>query len=230
MVENQTLIGNGSKTSLIKNTLKRTPLYALYEVYKSEQISREWLKAGKPVPTPSCVKQRIIKDYAERFDLPIFVETGTYLGEMVDAVKDMFDEIYSIELGQDLYQRACKRFAKANHIRILQGDSGEVLKDVLSQVKRPCLFWLDGHYSADITAKGDLETPIQKELFHISQHSMRSSDVILIDDARLFTGSNDYPDVCSLEDWAESNGFDRFRIEDDIIRIHRSLEKRPQFL
>jgi len=142
---------------------------------------------------------------------------------MVNAVKDIFDEIYSIELGMELSQQAKKRFANAKHITILQGDSGEVLKDVLAYVEKPCLFWLDSHYSAGITSKGNLTTPIQKELVHILNHPMVHSHRILIDDARSFTGEGDYPSIRFLQDLVTSAGFDNFQVKDDIIRIYKQV-------
>ena len=166
-------------------------------------------------------KQRVIKDYARRFDLPVFVESGTHVGNMVEAVREDFQDIYSIELAPALAAQASARFAGLSHIHLVQGDSGEILGEVLAGIERPCVFWLDGHYSAGITAKGPLETPIEKELGHIAAHALAHQHVILIDDARLFTGAGDYPHVRQLEDWAARAGFTSCTIEDDIIRIHR---------
>lgn len=205
----------------VKAFLRQTPLFALYRNYRARISYWKWVIAGRPVPVPDLVKQETVKRYAKRFDLHIFVETGTCLGEMVSAVKDLFDEIYSIELGMELYQNAKRRFADAKHITILQGDSGEVLKEVLAEVKKPCLFWLDAHYSAGITVKGNTQTPIQQELSHILKHSMLDH-VILIDDARDYIGQHDYPTIQALKDWTKLAGFDRFEVKDDIIRIHRS--------
>ena len=43
---------------------------------------------------------------------------------------------------------------------ILQGDSTDVLPEVVEKMDEPTLFWLDGHYSGGITASGEQETPI----------------------------------------------------------------------
>lgn len=40
----------------------------------------------------------------------VFIETGTYLGDMVWAMKDVFKQIYSIKLSDDLYKKAVKKF------------------------------------------------------------------------------------------------------------------------
>ncbi len=180
---------------------------------------KNWIQSGKPIPPPHIVKVQAIKEYARKYKISTFVETGTYLGDMVYAIKDDFDKIFSIELGQELFFNAQKRFSSQKHITIWQGDSGEVIKDVLSRINTPCLFWLDGHYSEGITAKGDLDTPISNELLHIFNHSLAHQQIILVDDARCFTGTNDYPTTEALADAVKKSGFNNFEVEDDIFRI-----------
>jgi len=95
-----------------------------------------------------------VLQYARQFDLRVLVETGTYLGEMVDAMRTAFGRVYSIELDQELYWRAVQRFAGRGSVTIVQGDSSKVLPQLLAELAEPVLFWLDGHYSAGVTAKG----------------------------------------------------------------------------
>ena len=88
-------------------------------------------------------------------------------------------------------------------------------------------FWLDGHYSSDfqlgtdyiITAKGAKDTPIFEELKPIiSSSSFRH--MMLIDDARLFTGNEDYLTKKQLQQFVKYNLPDYiFSIKKDIIRI-----------
>ncbi len=152
--------------------------------------------------------------------LDIFVETGTYKGNMVQAMKKKSKKIYSIELNETFYRNARKKFAKNNHISILFGDSSVRLKEILPKIDKPCLFWLDAHYSGEGTAKGDLETPIMEEMNLILNHS-NLKHVILIDDARLFIGKNDYPTIEKIKNLVFKNRKDwLFIIKDDIIRIH----------
>ena len=70
-----------------------------------------WHLDGRPVPPPHVVKQRVVLDYQRRYRLRTFVETGTFTGEMVHAVRHRFDEIVSIELAEPLYRAAKARFA-----------------------------------------------------------------------------------------------------------------------
>lgn len=181
---------------------------------------RKWIKSGKPLPGPHFYKQKVVKYYARKFSPEIFIETGTYQGDMIHAVKKKFNQIYSIELNEALYRNAKKRFVKNNHISIIYGDSTVQLKIILPNIDKPCLFWLDAHYSGGSTAKGDLETPIMEEMNLILNHS-NLKHIILIDDARLFIGKNDYPSIEKVKNLVFKYHKDwLFIIKDDIIRIH----------
>lgn len=155
------------------------------------------------------MKQSIIKQYLNH---RVFIETGTYQGKTVSDLKDHVDEIHSIELGYDLYKKASEMFKDDPHIHIHHGDSSDILESIIPD--EPCLFWLDGHYSEGITVKGKLNTPIRKELDIILNH--RSDHTILIDDARHFTGENDYPTIGEIMELAKDRNFE---LKQDIIRI-----------
>ena len=185
----------------------------------------KWRRNGCPVPPPHIVKQKTVIQYAKLFCVSILVETGTFSGEMISSVKGVFKEIYSIELDPLLFENARRRFAGKPHIHLLNGDSAAVLSEVLDELKEPALFWLDGHYSGEGTAKGEIETPIKAELAQILEHAV-PQHVILIDDARMFTGENDYPTLDELK--AQVHAFSEdlgFEVEADIIRIHKMPRK-----
>jgi hypothetical protein len=181
----------------------------------------QWEKNGSALPMPHYGKQLVVAEYAARFAPPVLVETGTYTGRMVYAMLDRFEEIYSIELDPTLAAKAAERFAAYRHVHIIQGESSRVLPQVLKDVARPCLFWLDAHYSGGATAKADLETPIMRELAVILNHEAAAHHVVLIDDARCFDGTHDYPQMASLcrfilgkrPTW-------EFEVCRDIIRTH----------
>ncbi|MGB7539539.1 MAG: hypothetical protein WBM17_13450 [Anaerolineales bacterium] len=201
-----------------KQFLKGLPVYP---AFRDARILLGWILAGRPVPPPRRIKQRVLRGYAGKYHLPIFVETGTYRGDMVEAVKRDFEQVYSIELGAELHRQAQARFASDRHVTILQGDSGEVLRGLLARIDRPALFWLDSHFSDADTARSALITPIRSELDHILAHPLAQRHVILIDDARLFNGEDDYPTIDSLNAVLARAGFPACRVQDDIIRIHR---------
>ena len=180
-----------------------------------------WKLKGRPVPAPHAVKQMINKYYAEKFQPLVFIETGTYKGEMIESVLNYFPRIISIELDPKLAQRAKDKFSSVSHVTILQGDSGELLPKVLTTIEEPCLFWLDAHYSGGITGKADSETPIIKEVKAILDHSCLDH-IILIDDAREFTGNKDYPTLEELRQTIQSRQKNwRMSVKSDVIRIHK---------
>ena len=171
------------------------------------------------MPPPHYVKQIQIKELANKFNAQIFVETGTYQGDMIYAMRDVFKQLYSVELGEELCKKAQKRFKSLKHIQIFQGDSADVLPSIMKLLKERCLFWLDGHYSAGITALGDKETPIYSELNTIF-NAEDFGHVILIDDARCFIGKNDYPKLLELKEFVKSKKSSlSFNVENDIIQI-----------
>ncbi|MFA5022983.1 MAG: hypothetical protein WC385_00090 [Candidatus Paceibacterota bacterium] len=180
----------------------------------------KWQLKGRPLPPPQIVKQKLIKKCARRYHCQILVETGTCLGDTIDRLKNDFQQIFSIELSPELFRQAQKRFEQDPHINLFQGDSGEVLPSILPKLNKPTIFWLDGHYSGGVTAKAGVNTPIIKELGAILNNPA-INQVILIDDARLFIGQNDYPSLRELADFIASRGKYEFKIKNDVIIIQR---------
>jgi hypothetical protein len=164
------------------------------------------------------VKQLAVQYYQRKYNSNILVETGTYLGDMVWAQKDYFKKIYSIELGLELWENAVNRFKDYPYIFILQGDSGQTLNEVIPLLDEIAVFWLDGHYSAGITAKGEKECPIFEELEAVFKSDL--NHILLIDDAMLFDGTADYPTMTELERFVFDNRPEsNIEVKDDIIRV-----------
>lgn len=165
--------------------------------YQQIIIYIKWLIKGRPVPPPDIVKEKILEKYARRYTPKIFIETGTYYGDKIYALKHLFSEIISIELDKKLYEKAKQRFKDSSNIHLIQGDSSAILPKILPNIKETILFWLDAHYSGGVTARGTKETPISSELKSIMNIHPKGN-IILIDDARLFVGNNDYPSIDEL--------------------------------
>jgi hypothetical protein len=179
---------------------------------------RRWKREGRPVPPPPEVKKRVLLSYARDFGLRTFIETGTFLGDTTAAVRPHVDRVVTIEISSDLAEQARTRFASHTNVQVLEGDSGKLLPAILDELREPALFWLDGHYSGGITARGDEDTPVRTELHAILEHPVRKH-VILIDDARDFRGGA-YPTVGEVAEIVRSHpsGYD-FDVRDDIIRL-----------
>ena len=178
---------------MLKNYLKQTKAYPLLRFLKSYLEAVLWFFGSKQrVSPPALFKRAVIKQHTKKFSPSIFVETGTYLGDTVAAVKNLFSEVHSIELGENLAKEAQKRFARRKNIHIHQGDSSKILPKILAVVHGPYLFWLDAHFSEGITVGDDEHLPLVKEIKTILEHWQPGS-VILIDDARLMGKQKGYP-------------------------------------
>jgi hypothetical protein len=201
------------------HALQRSADTALFG-YRARRLV-PWILENRPVPPPHCYKALVVKWYRRKYSLRALIETGTYHGAMLEAVRWDFDRIYSIELDNTLFTAAVARFARSQHIAILQGDSGSLLPQLLSSLHEPCLFWLDAHYSGGVTARGEQETPVVTEVSHILRHPYAQQHVVLIDDARCFVAANNYPSIEGLREVVRGFFPERvFEVSDDIIRIH----------
>jgi hypothetical protein len=210
------------QTSL-RQLVKKAPLYYPTRNWivkrRLQDEFTQWEKNGKPMPPPHLQKQRVLRDFAQQYGLKVLVETGTFYGDMVEAMKSHFDQIYSIELSQNLCEKAQNRFKGQQHIEVIQGDSGIELKNLMARINRPTLFWLDGHYSGGETALGKNQTPVYEELEHI----LLAPDlrhVIIVDDARCFGADPAYPTIGQLETFVKSKRPNvELSVENDSVRI-----------
>ena len=203
---------------------KITPLHALYLI-----LLRYYRRVRDKIVIPSyATKRKIILAIADKYKIAkVFVETGSYMGDTIDSWKNNFERLYSIELNQDLASRVIRRFVDFPHITIIQGDSALQLSSILSSIETPILFWLDGHYSSEfkignefiVTSRGEKNTPILEELIQISEHKIKNH-LILIDDAREFNGTNEYPHLSLIKEFVRKKmPTHRLIVKTDIIRI-----------
>ncbi len=153
-----------------------------------------WILSGKPVPDNLVYKKKRVRSVGTLYSCDTFIETGTFYGQMINAMKDYFHKVLSVELFEPLFLLNQSSFSKYPQIRIYSGDSSSQLQDMLSDTRGRILFWLDGHYSGQGTACGEQVSPILRELDIIKNHSRRDH-CILIDDARLFVGEDGYPSL-----------------------------------
>lgn len=205
---------------MFKQALKQSRIYPLLRFLKSWLELLLWVFRGKQgILPPALLKRRIIKEYAKKFSPQVFVETGTYLGDTIWSMKNLFSEIHSIELGEGLAQEAQKRFSRYRHIHIHQGDSASILPNLLENIPKPTLFWLDAHYSEGITVGSDEHLPLMAEIKTILEH-WQSGSVILIDDARLMGQQKGYPGFEEIKKIVQDSNLGlEIKQELDIIRV-----------
>jgi hypothetical protein len=134
------------------------------------------------------LKSSLLKQLKTAFDIDVFIETGTYLGSTTLKAAPIFNEVHTVELSYELYLRAQERLQPWENVIVHFGSSESILLSLLPSVVKRTLFYLDGHYSGNATARSSLDTPILKELGAI-ENAKKTDSVILIDDIRLFQDS-----------------------------------------
>ncbi len=205
--------------SWLRSALEDTILARKLKRLVAAAAIRRWRKNGSTGPPPHAYKRALVRRLARCLGYRVFVETGTFYGDMLADVSDTFRQIVSIELDPHLCRLARRRLRTQEHIEVLGGDSGVVLTDVLTRITEPCIFWLDAHFSGARTAIASTETPIVAEIEAILKHRIQKH-VILIDDARCFNGTHDYPRVTDLRNRvAQHSDQYTFVVSDDVIRI-----------
>jgi hypothetical protein len=208
---------SGGDLKAFRRLLQRTPMYGAYKALGHYPDYWYWILRGRPSRSPHLLKQKVVREYGEQFGLRTLVETGTYYGEMVAAMKRRFDRIYSIEFAPELAERAQRKFAGEPHIKIFCGNSRVILPDVLAQFNAPALFWLDGGYFMWGGKESDQQR-LSAELEMILSH--RFPHIVLLDDARGLTGRNGIPSVSDIKAHVEGKFPNRqVRVEYDILRV-----------
>jgi hypothetical protein len=197
---------NAIRTSLPYRRLRRSWLVHEYlrPIYTRRQL-RTWWARGCPAPPPHEVKLAAILYLADRICAKVLVETGSYLGDTVRALRGRFDLIASIEIAPALAKPLQDEFATDPSVRIIVGDSGRALVQLLSELNEPTVFWLDAHCSGGPTM-GSGYVPIYAELDAIQQLA-HDQHALLIDDARDFTGEDGYPTADALVARLEAAGY-----------------------
>jgi hypothetical protein len=119
-------------------------------------------------------------------DYDLFLETGTLIGDTINNVKSEFKELVSIEIAENLYVISKERFINENNIEIILGDSVIEIPKLIDRFDdKHIVFFLDGHYSAGTTGKGNKDVPLIEELIIIEEKYINDG-LIIIDDADLF--------------------------------------------
>lgn len=130
--------------------------------------------------------RRLVDALKSALPLNVLIETGTFKGDTVFSLESCFDKVISIELSKALWADAVKRFADYSHVRILQGNSQDKLRELRNELQdQGVLYWLDAHWCVGGSTAGELsQCPLLFELQAIGQ--LNAQSVVLIDDARLF--------------------------------------------
>jgi hypothetical protein len=124
-----------------------------------------------------------VKRYSKEFNY--FIESGTLYGDTIDLMKPYFTNIHSIEINTRLFLDALKKYKTDVNIFIWNGDSPDIIPQILKLVKTSAVFWLDGHASGPLPGGRYGGCPLVHELLAIKEHNIKTH-TIFIDDIRLF--------------------------------------------
>lgn len=131
----------------------------------------------------------VLKKYVS----PLFVETGSYDGRTIQQALDVgFARVISVEI-DPIYASICRqRFQEDHRVQVWEGDSLDLLWDMIKDLNEPITYWLDAHCQED--HYGKIKAPLLYELDIISNQPLLQESIIMIDDRRLF-GHIDSPNV-----------------------------------
>ncbi|MEG4583368.1 FkbM family methyltransferase [Microcoleus sp. MON1_C5] len=135
------------------------------------------------------------------YNLPTFVETGTWKGDTSVWAAQHFPQVFTIEFANHIYESTSSTYSHIKNIEFLWGHTTEQLKLVVPQLNEPALFWLDAHWMGGGTAGENDECPLLEELEIIN--NSECEHFILIDDARLFLSPP--PSPHRIEQWPSLN-------------------------
>ena len=150
-----------------------------------------------------------------------WIETGTYLGDTTKFLAKKYPKslIYSLEPDKKLFQFTKLRLKRFKNVLLVNASSEEYLDKIVSKLNNSTNFWLDGHFSGDVTFKGDQISPILIELGIIEKYIKQMSSIcVFIDDVRDFNNDleSGYPSRDLLVNWAIKNNL-MWNIEFDIF-------------
>lgn len=179
----------------------------------------EWKSRQYAAPSPVLIKRQVLMRNSALN--ATWVETGTFLGETTKFLARTAKQVFSVEPEPALYRRAKHRFASTPNVSIINATSEVSFPSLLPTLSGTVNFWLDGHYSAGVTFRGNADTPIIEELAQIEANLPRFAKVnVLVDDVRCFNPSleeySSYPSIDFLVDWARRNKLG-WHIEHDIF-------------
>ena len=115
-----------------------------------------------------------------------FIETGSYYGDGIQKALDAgFENIISIEITPKYYELCKEKFKDYPNVKIILGDTVNVLPEILKNTTEACTIWVDAHYTEPSTNFGTKWCPLMEELENLKNGLIPHT--ILIDDLRVWT-------------------------------------------
>lgn len=131
-------------------------------------------------------------------DYKTIIETGSYKGDGAFFCSQVFENVHSIELSQDLYKFCLEKYKNVKNLHFYNGNSPDEIKKIILKIDHNYILFLDAHGSGGDTTfhnnYGRYGTPIIEELESVKN---KQPDVIIIDDYRDYQSIN-LPEYCKL--------------------------------
>lgn len=161
---------------------------------------------------------RFVEHLRDRYGITTLVETGTFEGESTLWAAERFSVVITIDIQIDGCEQARSRCADHRNVWFQTGDTRQVLPDVVAELKRPAVFWLDAHSAPGLFGDAD-DWPVLEELAAINASPL--GHFILIDDAHCFLPGSPHP-LCPTFGEVEALAIERgyvCRVAHDVIAM-----------
>ncbi|MDP1729380.1 MAG: hypothetical protein Q8L27_04210 [archaeon] len=136
----------------------------------NKSLFEKLLKKRKAFGGDKYLKQEIMF-LIKKFQIKSIVETGTYLGDTTKEFSKLA-KTYTIESNKKYYDLA-KESLKEYNVEIFSGSSPKILKNILSKIEGPIIFFLDAHWNR--------YWPILDELKVIAESGIKDSVIVIHD-------------------------------------------------
>ena len=123
----------------------------------------------------------------QRLGIDTFVETGTFEGRTAQWAAGVFRNVKTVELSERMFASTALRLSRFDNVEAAQGHSADFLREIVAELERPAIFWLDAHWcggGAPTSGAPDSVCPVLAEVAEINRSPL--DHVILVDDARYF--------------------------------------------
>lgn len=100
----------------------------------------------------------------ERFSIKRIIETGTYKGWSTKEFATLCDNIDTIEINLEYIENAYEFLKDVENVKIHNGSSPEVMKNIISNGEQNLLIFLDAHWERYWPVKDELNVLIEKNI------------------------------------------------------------------
>ena len=154
-------------------------------------------------------RERYYCDVLDRFrainNSSVFIETGTFKGDTTALAAERFEQVYTIELSDELFRSSKAKLSSLSNVVCLHGDSKTLLGPLVQTINADVsiLFYLDAHYfqrGLTRSEKGRMLVPktspfpLVEELEVIANRRTSAMDVVVVDDVHRWGRKHPVPE------------------------------------